>query len=187
MKKILVLSLGLAMLLSLGAEAQTFAKKGIIETGGVVSFSSNTAVANGNSASNSTSTFTISPNAGYFIMDGLQLGAVISFTSVSYSGNSTTMFAGYPQVQYYFDTQSKVYPFLGAFIGYNTISNGGSASGIIWGGHGGVAIQVANNVLIKFAAYYDQSTLNPSGSTGGRNGYNEFGIQGGFSVFFDTN
>lgn len=187
MRKILLLSFILVLALSLGVNAQTFAKKGILEAGGSASFSSTTAVANGQSASNSLSLFSISPNFGYFIIDNLELGAVISFTSTSYSGNSTTLFSGAALVNYCFDTQSKVYPFIGGELGYNTESDGGSASGLLWNIQGGIDIQVENNVLVKVGAFYEQMTLNPSGNTGGRYGSNIFGVQAGFSVFFDTN
>jgi hypothetical protein len=170
---------------TISLNAQNFATKGTIELGGSLGFSSTTSVSNGQSASNSMSTFMIEPYFGYFVSNGFELGFFPSLTTQSYSGNSSTSLGIYLAPAWNFDMRSNLFPFLEGRIGYNSYSSGGSSSGgLAWGLKGGVKVKIGGSSLFNLALSYDQITYNPSGWTGGRNGYNIFAINGGFTVFW---
>lgn len=184
MKKILLL---LTVLLSINliVHAQDFATKGDIEVGGNISFTSITSVHNGETASNSTSIFSFSPYFGYFVVNNLELGIIPSFTSYSYGGGSSiTTFGIYFAPAWNFDLKSHTYPFIEGQIGYNSQSNGATEGGLAWAVKGGIKAQVGSSALINFGIYYTQVTMNPDGADK-RNGYNQFGISGGFTIFFN--
>lgn len=165
--------------------SQNFATKGTIEVGGSIGFSSTTSVSNGESASNSTTTIRLEPYIGYFIVNSFELGFFPSFTSQSYAGSSSTSLGIYIAPAWNFNLRSNLFPFLEGRVGYSSTSSGGSTyGGLAWGAKGGVKVKIGNSSLFNLALSYDQLTYNPSGSSGGRNGYNVFAINGGFTVFF---
>ncbi|MCC6255557.1 MAG: hypothetical protein IT276_11630 [Ignavibacteriaceae bacterium] len=164
--------------------AQNFATKGTIEAGGSIGFSSTTAVANGNSVGDALSTFILQPYIGYFISNGFELGVVPSYVSQSSGGSSISTFAIYLAPAWNFDLRSNLFPFLEGRIGYNTVSSGGSASGLAWGLRGGAKVKLGNSGLFNVAVSYDQLTTNPSGWSGDRIGQNIIAVNAGFSVFF---
>lgn len=172
--------------------AQNFATKGTIEMGGSLGFSSTTSVYDGQTSSNSLSTFMFEPYVGYFIINNLELGLVPSYVHMSYSDQSQSNFGIYFAPAWNFDLRSSIFPFIEGRIGYNTASydDGNSStpnpssSGIAWGLKGGVKIQVGNSSLINISLSYDQITMDPENWDGGRNGSNIFGVNAGFTVFF---
>jgi hypothetical protein len=181
----------IVLLLSFSLNAQNFAKKGVIELGGSAGFSSITSVFNGESAENSTSVFMIEPYVGYFIMNGLELGLIPSFSTYSHGDASQTDFGIYFAPAYNFDLKSSLYPFIEGRIGYNTSSyddgnsetEDASSGGLAWGLRGGVKVQLGNSALLNFALAYNQITMNPENWDGDRNGYNSFDVMAGFTVF----
>lgn len=181
----------IVLLLSFSLNAQNFAKKGVIEMGGSAGFSSITSVFNGESAENSTSVFMIEPYVGYFIMNGLELGLIPSFSTYSHGDASQTSFGVYFAPAYNFDLKSSLYPFIEGRIGYNTssyddgnsLTEDASSSGLAWGLRGGVKVQLGNSALLNFALAYNQITMNPENWDGDRNGQNSFDVMAGFTVF----
>ena len=167
-------------------EAQNFARKGIIELGGTVGFDSDTDVRDGETADNSTTTFSFEPIFGYFIMDGLELALVPHYQSTSHGDNPTqSQFMIFFVPSYNFDVQSNVYPYIGGLIGYNSFDEGsGDANtGFSWGGMAGIKVQIGNATLINIGARYLLITANPDNWEGDRNGANRFEIIAGFSAF----
>lgn len=90
---------------------------------------------------------------------------------------------------YNFKTQGIAYPFIEALLGYTSESESEpesysyDASGFSWGGRAGVKLAVVDRVLLNIGIQYVQITENPSGASS-RNGYDEFSISGGFTVWF---
>jgi len=171
--------------------AQNFATKGTIELGGSIGFSSTTGVNNGESSENSLSNFSFDPYVGYFVINGLELGIIPSFSTSSYSDQSTTSFGVYFAPAWNFDLKSNLFPFVEGRIGYNTSSyddgnsetDESSYGGLAWGLRGGVKVQVGNSALVNLALSYDQITMNPEDYDGDRNGTNAFGVMAGFTIF----
>lgn len=188
MKKLTII-FALLTIFSITLNAQNFAKRGVIEAGGSLGFSSQTAVMNGQSDDKSTTTISIEPYVGYFIIDGVELGLIPSFVRSSYGDNSNSMFGIFFAPAYNFDTRGNLFPFIEGRIGYNsrTIKTPGgesTLSGLSWGGRGGIKVKVGCSSLANVALSYMQYTYNPENWTGDRNGYNIFAIHVGFTVFF---
>ena len=190
MKRLLGVSVALVVLSMLlvpaNAQASDFAKKGQVEAGGTISFTSMTPVFGGATGSAS-SVFSIQPYVGYFLMDGFELGLrpEISILSPS-SGSSVTDLTIFLAPAYNFKLQnSTVTPFIEGLVGFTSISGGGgtSASGFSWGVHGGIKVAVTGNGLLNVALGYEQLTYTPSGVSE-RVGQNDFGVAVGFTVFF---
>ena len=189
MKTFFILILITSTICVINLSAQDFAKKGTWEFGGAVSYTSTTAVNDGETADNSTNQFSFEVPAGYFIIDGLELGITPEIMTTSYGDASTTWFGIYFSPAWNFDLNSSAYPFIEGRFGYQsaTVDPGtGSSStysGIGWGVLGGVKVQVGKNALINFGVGYMQQTLEGENHTGGRNGENIFAGRIGFTVF----
>lgn len=166
--------------------SQDFAKKGTWELGGSVGFISSTSVYAGTTDPNGASTtFSISPEAGYLVTDNFEVGLMpFSYTSFSYNGNSASQFSFLVVPAWNFDLQSHIYPYVQAMIGYGTISpsGGSSISGLDYGAQVGVKLEVAKSSLINIGLSYLMTTRKPSGVTD-RYGDNVLQIMAGFSVF----
>jgi len=171
------------MLSALNLNGQDFAENGIWEVGGNISYTSLTGVSNGKTAENSLGTFTLDVPVYYFVIDGLALGLIPSYTNLSFGGSSASAFDILFGLAYNIATGSTAYPYGEGRIGYNTTSNGETASGIVWAVIGGVKVQVGGNALVNIGIEYSQSTLERSGHEGGRNGTNVFAIRAGFAIF----
>lgn len=172
--------------------AQNFPNRGTLEVGGSLGFSSTTNVVNGQSSSNSTSTFRIEPYIGYFIINSFELGIEPSFTRTGSGDYSSTTFGIYLAPAWVFNLRSNLYPFIEGRIGYNSSSvDDGipltpdiSSGGFAWGFKGGMKFQVGKSSLVNMAITYDQITMNPKDWTGNRNGKNIFGVNAGVTIFF---
>ena len=167
---------------------QNFATKGAIELGGSIGFSSTTAVSNGESGDDALTTISIDPYFGYFIIDGLELGIIPSYTSLSQGDESISNFGIYLAPAWNFNLKSNLFPFIEGRIGYNSANydfgeNDNTLSGLAWGLRGGLKMQVGNSSLVNFALYYNQLTMNPDGWEGDRNGENIYGVTAGFTIF----
>ena len=90
MKKLLTVLFALVLFVGF-SQAQNFGKKGVIEVGGGLGFSSTTAVANGETADESLTNISVMPYVGYFIIDGLELGVnPLGFSYSKFGDNSHT-------------------------------------------------------------------------------------------------
>jgi outer membrane protein len=175
---------------SITLNAQDFAKKGAIELGGSVGFSSTTAVFDGETADNALSTFLIQPYIGYFVVDNLELALVPSLVYQSIGDFSSTAFGVFFAPAWNFDLKdSKIFPYIEGRIGYNTVNvdNGltdNTNNGIAWGARGGAKFQLGNSALVNASVGYTQFTLEPDNWEGDRVGSNVFDLMAGFTVFF---
>ena len=180
----------LLLIVAFSVNAQDFGKKGVIETGGLVGFSSTTGVNDGESEDDALTNFTFEPYFGYFVINSLELGLIPSFSSLSQGDVSITSFGIYFAPAWNFNLRSKAFPFLGGRIGYqtSTVDFGGddntTLSGLSWALRGGLKYQLGNSALLLASLGYTQTTLNPEDWDGGRNGTNVFDVMVGFTVFF---
>jgi hypothetical protein len=160
-----------------------FASRGTTELGGTASFTYTTNVTNGVTAPNSMSIFSFAPYAGYFIMDGLELGVnPLGVSITSFAGTSVTTYFMFFAPSYNFKLQSSAFPFVEGLAGYTARTNGGTVGGFSYGGRAGVKIAVTERGLLTLAGQYLLVTLNPSGADK-RNGYNQLLFSAGFGVW----
>lgn len=170
--------------------AQDFGKKGVIEAGGAIGFSSTTTVSDGETGDDALTQFTFEPYFGYFVINCLELGVIPSFSSLSQGDASITTFGIYFAPAWNFDLQSSAFPFLEGRIGYQSANydfgegDDNTLSGMSWGVRGGLKYQLGSSALVNASLGYTQSTLNPKDWDGGRNGTNVFDVMAGFTVFF---
>jgi hypothetical protein len=165
--------------------AKTFAVRGTFELGGSVSYSASWSVANGSTSGSALHQVTAMPYAGYFVIDGLELGVnPLGFTYVSQGSAHLSEFKVLGSVAYNFRLPSRVYPFVEGLAGYAFASGSGVSDrgGFSWGGRGGLKVGIAGGALLTVGVQYLQVTLKPSGVTA-RSGYNELGAVVGFSVW----
>jgi opacity protein-like surface antigen len=110
---------------------------------------------------------TFSPQAGYFLTDGLITGFLIPFNMNSYSYNDHTLtrtsVAFAPFARHYFG-KSVFRPFLqgSAGLGYlKSKDDSGSESGtmFLWEVDGGMSIFIRNNIALDIEFGYSSSTL----------------------------
>jgi hypothetical protein len=169
---------------SITLNAQDFAKKGAIELGGSIGFSSIKLVFDGETVGNSLNIFIFQPYLGYFVIDNLELALIPSITSVSSGGNSSTDYAFFFAPAWNFDLKdSKIFPYIEGRIGYST-SDDASSKGLAWGTRGGAKFQLGNSALVNASVGYTQFTLEPDNWEGDRVGSNVFDLMAGFTVFF---
>ena len=162
-----------------------YATKGVIELGGAVSFSSTTAVSNGNTASQSSTLFQFTPYGNYYITDGFSIGLSPGIDIVKFAGVSESMkgYAIFLVPGYTFTTKSNLFPFIEGMVGYTALSSGSTdLSGISFGGKGGVKMVVGNNGIITVGLNYILFNLSPSGADK-RSGYNNIAFSFGYSIF----
>lgn len=166
---------------------EKFGMKKQIEVGGTIGFTSITPVFAGTTG-NATSLFSINPYVGYFITDGFELGLVPMVTIISppSPATSTTDLTIFLAPAYNFQLQnSTVTPFIEGLIGFSSVSSSGnSASGLSFGGRGGIKVNVTGQALLNVDVRYLLITEKPSGAND-RFGYNELGINVGFTVWFN--
>ena len=185
-------------LLSSAAFAQEFAKKGAVEIGGNVGFSSITTIIDGQSDPNATTLFQISPTIGYFAIDGLELGInPLEFTNVmgQTSGLTTTGDSAFSQTwvgfwvfgAYHFSTGGTTFPYLQALVGYTSESSTGksSVSGLSYGFAGGAKFKLTDGLLLNAGISYKFYTYNQSEATS-RSGLNVLTVGVGIGGFFGS-
>ncbi len=173
------------------AQDSQFAKKGIVELAGNLSFSSYTTVSNGK-AGDAISIFVFAPQVGYFVVDGFELGLTTGisllpgFSVISpEDGESTNILQLFFSPSYNLETANKnIYPFLEAQLGYTSLSSGNNtSSGFSYGGRVGVKVVAVEHMLLTFAAQYIAITLNEKGETE-RDGFNYLMFGVGISGYF---
>jgi len=172
--------------------AQDFATKGDIEMGGSFGFTSKTNVSIGNTADESSVSFRFEPYVGFFFIKNFELGIIpaITFDSPAFSNWSTVLVEASVAPAWNFDLKSIVYPFIEIRTGINyqiKSSKGGStetSAGFLGALRGGIKLQVGSNALVNFSMYYTAYSLTQENHNN-RDGYNQFGIMGGFTIFLN--
>jgi hypothetical protein len=155
------------------SQGHSYALKGCVELGGSVSYASLTPVERGASGGK-TSMLNIAPLAGYFPIEGLEIGLSPGVSTLSVPGGLSAIstegasesltllqffaFGGY-NVRL---RESNVVPFGEAMIGYSSQSSGGaSASGFSWGLRGGVKLAPVDHFLLALSVQYVVLTYTP--------------------------
>lgn len=176
---------------------KTFASKGIFEIGGNASYASITEVVEGQTLSGSFSILNLSPQFGYFVTNGLEIGfntGVTFFPGIVPGGitylsdgqnSNTTILQLFATLSYNFKTKGEsVYPFLEGQIGYSSESESGgtASSGLGWGLRGGIKVVATSHLLFTFSAQYLALTLNQPNDPL-RNGFNYFSVGVGIGGF----
>lgn len=125
-------------------------------------------------ASSGSTTVTLSPSVGYFITDGLAVGAGLNLIT----SEGSTIFTVLPTASYYFQTMSQIQPYLQLGVGYGSLKVGSnSTGGLALGAGGGIVYLINQNVGLNAGLQYIR------GDYGG-NVTNTFGGVLGFSLFF---
>lgn len=186
MKKVLLFIFSALILISSSSFSQNnkFAKEKQWELGGTISFTSITRVNSGNTG-DATSILRLAPSAGYFVVEGVELGVMVDLTTYMYSGSdSYSDYTMYFSPAYNFRTNSIAYPYIQGQIGFTGLSGDldENRSGLAWGIEGGVKLNVVGSGLVKIGVNYNQRTLNKSGASS-RSGYNNVSIVLGLGIF----
>ena len=175
---ILIATMVLALPLTAIA-GENFARRGVAELGGTIGFSSTSIV---DSPADAFNVFQFEPSVGYFVTDGLEIGArPIGITVTSAGDNTVTQVFTLASLAYNFATGSSAYPFLEGLVGFSSLSgslsfNDASESGVAWGGRGGVKVAIAEHALLNLAIGYTRETY-------GENGLGVLAVLAGFSVW----
>jgi len=195
MKKNLLI--GAFALLGFAASAQT--EKGSWVVGGstTLGFNNVTTKFKSNNVSMDgpkVNSFTITPSAGYFVIDKLSVGLDLGFTSATtkYDDAKSTnnTFAILPTATYYFTDNTVIKPYLGAGIGYSSITekeeyrgrtNETTFDGFAWKVKGGFVYFFTPSIAADLGLSYSQFSSKNSGVT---TNVNSFGVGVGLSVFF---
>lgn len=119
----------------------------------------------------STNTFSVTPQVGYFVINNLavtlDLGLTTSTTKDGDYKLNSTSFAVMPGATYFFNTGSKLYPFVGANVGYATkteketyasVSEKTTIDGLAWKGKAGVMYMVTPSIGLSLGVAYGQFT-----------------------------
>ena len=148
------------------------------------------------------SSFTITPSAGYFVINNLAIGVDLGFNStkttfknsslgMDYEDKSST-FTILPNATYYFPTASKVRPYLGAGIGYASLTSTDffeeretTKGGFLWGAKGGIVYLLNSNIGLDLGAGYNSLTVKQTvDNVEIKTIANTFGVSAGVSLFF---
>ena len=170
------------------AEKKRFALAGVWELGGSATFQRSVPVVNGVEG-DAVYTLSALPYVGWFLMDGLELGANPLGVSMTRSSGSTVVdlrFLFAPS--WNFRMKGEWYPFIEGLVGYTarvTSNDEGDTTddGITWGGRVGVKFWVVEQGLLTVGVQYLAVTLDPSNAKN-RYGSNDIAAAVGFSVWF---
>lgn len=173
------------------AHGKLFAKQGVVELSGSVSFSSLTAVSSGRT-DDATTIFSLAPQVGYFVADGIELGISTGMTllpGVSIltppKGEGTTILQLFFAPAYNYRAEgSNVCPFIEPQLGYTSISSGDSSeSGFSYGVRAGIKAIAVEHFLVSFSGQYMALTFNPSNARE-RSGFNYLMFGVGIAGYF---
>jgi hypothetical protein len=169
-------------------EKKRFALAGVWELGGSATFQRSVPVMDGIEG-DAVYTLSALPYVGWFLFDGLELGANPLGVSMTRTGESTVVdlrFLFAPS--WNFRMKGEWYPFIEGLVGYTarlTSTDEGDTTddGITWGGRVGVKFWVVEQGLLTVGVQYLAVTLDPSNARN-RYGSNDIAAAVGFSVWF---
>ena len=169
-------------------EKKRFALAGVWELGGSATFQRSVPVVNG-AEGDAVYTLSALPYVGWFLFDGLELGANPLGVSMTRTGESTVVdlrFLFAPS--WNFRMRGEWYPFIEGLVGYTarvTSTDEGDTTddGMTWGGRVGVKFWVVEQGLLTVGVQYLAVTLDPSNAKN-RYGSNDIAAAVGFSVWF---
>ena len=104
----------------------------------------------------------------------------------------SSTFSILPNATYYFPTASKVRPYLGAGVGYASLTstdffeeNETTKGGLLWGAKGGIVFLLNSNIGLDLGAGYNSLTINQTvENVEIKTVANTFGVSAGVSLFF---
>ncbi len=201
MKKNLATVVGLCLLLvpalafgQVKLQKARFAQKGKFHLGGGLNYSSTSSKMTKPTETDATdsSSFGFMPAIGYFVIDGLEVGAIIDYTSSSEGDADSSRFALGPQVAYYYKASPVLYPYGRAAWVFNLSEDNGDDAE--YGGNklrvgAGVGVAFGHKVggLLSLGLDYvrDARTMKPKGASDTMEFETTgFELNGGFSIYF---
>jgi len=143
-------------------------------------------------SSNSYTNFALDADAGYFVINGLKLGADLGFEADDVWGHTQNRIKVYFTPEYVMNTKSIIYPYIAASAGYTLFSvSSSSYDGFSWGAKGGVKLNIAGNSLLNIGLTYYEEQYNSTQQTFftpetviTKDKYKQLGVTLGWSVFF---
>lgn len=149
------------------------------------------------------SSFEITPSVGYFAVKDLAIGVDLGFKSTKTTFKNTdlgqnyeqkqSMFTIMPNATYFFVTGSSVRPYLGAGIGYGSVTSSElynndketTKGGLLWGAKGGFLYLLNSMVGLDLGVGYQSLTTKETVlTTEIKTTANAFGVNAGVVVFF---
>jgi outer membrane protein len=144
------------------------------------------------------STFTFTPSVGYFVIDKLSVGLDLGYTTITTKYNegnynykeSLSTFSILPTATYYFKSDSKIMPYLGAGVGYGSTTSkedneeNYKVDGLSWKAKGGIAYLITEKVAVDLGVSFNQFS-NKESNYGYdiKTNVNTFGVAAGLSIF----
>jgi len=145
------------------------------------------------------STFNFTPSVGYFVMDKLAVGLDLGYTSITtkdsdgefYEDEKVTnsVFTVLPTATYYFNSGTKIMPYIGAGVGYGSNktkvdSYSYTVDGFTWKAKGGIAYLITDKVAVDLGVSFNQfSNKEEEYGYEYKNIINTFGVGAGLSIF----
>ena len=145
-----------------------------------------------------TTSFNFSPSIGYFVANNWAVGMDLGFTTATTKDgsdkltNSTVSIL--PTATYYFKSDSKIIPYLGAKVGYasttskltsNNYTDEVKVDGLSWGAKGGIMYMITPAFGADLGVAYNQfSNKDIENNVEVKTNVNTFGFNVGFSFFF---
>ncbi|MBP6432957.1 MAG: porin family protein [Ferruginibacter sp.] len=129
-----------------------------------------------------TTSFSFAPNAGYFVMDNLAVGAGIGFQSQKDEGDdAVSLFSANPFVRYYFTKLGENAKLFGnANFGVGSAKSGGDSQSFTqWGIAAGPAIFLNKNTALEMTVGYSSVKVKDAVDATGT-----FGVNVGFQIHF---
>lgn len=124
----------------------------------------------------------ISPNAGYFVIDKLAVGLRTTFESIKFKDedDASSTFAAGPFVRYYFlPLGDKVNVFADGTFAFGSVKDAGESNGFTdFAISAGPAIFLSPNTALEFNLNYRSA----GGDAFGDDRYNRFGVGVGFQI-----
>ena len=164
-----------------------FGAPGTLELGGSMTFTASQPVLAGTTGP-WVYDLSLLPYAGYFVIEGLEVGINPAGVNVHSSGDTTAvqlriLFAP----AYNFHTATVVTPFLEGLAGITSASlirpgSTTSVSGFTFGGRVGIKAALIERGMLDIGIQFLRITLNPSGAAS-RNGSNELSVSAGWTIW----
>ena len=136
------------------------------------------------------STFKITPNVNYFVIDNLAVGLGLEYTNSKAKGasDSENIFTIAPNATYFFPLSANLAPFVGAKVGYAMASAGSSDAnkdnGLVFGGKAGIAYFVNQGAAITGYIGYDNYSLKNKANSKVETQRGILGVGVGVALFF---
>lgn len=148
------------------------------------------------------STFSITPSIGYFVIDNLAVGLDLQFVSTKTTfkndqfdmnvDTKNSTFTVMPNATYYFATGSSFRPYVGAGVGYGSVTSTElyndketTKGGLAWGAKGGFVYLLNSTVGLDLGVGYNSlSTKETVQNTEVKTNTGGLGVNLGVSVFF---